>query len=117
MRIAEAKRENVEGDEKGTRVGDHTSLFRYIVSSDMPESERTDERLASEAQILLGAGTENTAKTISFIVYFILANPSIRFQLKQELQEPMSRYPEVVPTWVELEKVPMLQAVVKEGFR
>ncbi|KAL2051590.1 hypothetical protein ABVK25_008252 [Lepraria finkii] len=102
--IVEAKHNKLETDKKGTRVGDGTSLFRYIVNSDMPESERSDERLAKEAQVLLGAGTATTARTMGFISYFILTNPSIRSRLEKELEEPMSRYPKVVPTWAELEK-------------
>ena len=113
----EAKHEKLENDKKGIRAGDGTSLFRYIVNSDMPESERSDERLAKEAQVLLGGGTATTARTMSFISYFILANPSIRSRLENELEEPMSRYPEIVPTWAELEKVPILQALIKEGLR
>ena len=118
--ITEAKREKLCNDKIGTRVGDvgdGTSLFRYIVNSDMPESEQSDKRLAQEAQILLSAGTTTTARTIGFISYFILTNASIRSKLEQELEEPMSAYPEVVPTWAELEKVPMLQALIKEGLR
>ena len=115
--ITEAKCEKMENGEQGIRVGDGTSLFRYIVNSDMPESEQSDERLAQEAQILLGGGTTTTARTIGFISYFILTNPSVRSRLEKELEEPMSGYPEVVPTWAELEKVPMLQALIKEGLR
>ena len=115
--IKEAKRAKLENDEKGTRVGDGTSLFRYIVNSDMPESEQSDKRLAQEAQILLGGGTTTTARTIGFISYFILTNPSLRSRLEKELEEPMSGYPEVLPTWAELERVPMLQALIKEGLR
>ena len=113
----EAKREKLENDKKGIRARDGTSLFRYIVNSDMPESERSNERLAKEAQVLLGGGTATTARTMGFISYFILANPSIRSRLENELEEPMSRYPEVVPKWAELEKVPILQALIKEGLR
>ena len=116
-RILEAKREKLENDKIGARTGDQTSLFRYIVNSDMPESERSDNRLASEAQVLLGAGTVTTARMLGYISYYILADPAIRTRLHKELQEPMFRYPEVVPTWAELEKVPFLQALIKEGLR
>ena len=113
----EAKREKLENDKNNIHTDNSISLFRYIVNSDMPESERSDERLAKEAQVLLGGGTATTARTMSFISYFILANPSIRSRLENELKEPMSRYPEIVPTWAELEKVPILQALIKEGLR
>ena len=93
------------------------SLFQYIVNSDMPESERSNERLAKEAQVLLGGGTATTARTLGFISYYILANPSIRSRLEAELKEPMAKYPDVVPTWAELEKVPILHALIMEGLR
>ena len=116
-RILEAKSEKLVNDKKGVRSGGNTSLIRHIVNSDMPESERADHRLVNEAEVLLGAGTTTVARTIGYISYFILANPSLRTRLEEELQEPMYRYPEVVPTWTELEKVPILQALIKEGLR
>ncbi|KAL9608568.1 MAG: hypothetical protein Q9167_006614 [Letrouitia subvulpina] len=116
-RIADAKQEKLDNDRKGTQTGDSTSLFRYIINSDMPESERSNERLAKEAQILLTAGSQSTSLALSHASYFILANRSLRSRLEKELEVPMSRYPEVVPTWAELEKVPILQAIIKETLR
>ena len=83
----------------------------------MPESERSDERLAKEAQVLMGGGTASTARTLSFISYYLLARPNIRSKLEQELKEPMAKYPEKVPTWAELERLPYLQAIIKEALR
>ncbi|KAI4162409.1 MAG: hypothetical protein LQ342_003975 [Letrouitia transgressa] len=115
--ITNVKQEELENDKKGTQASDSISLFKHIVNSDMPESERSIERLTKEAQVLLLAGTESVARTLSYISYFILSNPSLRFRLEKELETPMSRYPEVIPTWVELEKVPILQAIIKESLR
>ena len=83
----------------------------------MPESELSDERLAREAQVLMGGGTASTARTLGFVSYYILANPHIQTRLRKELAEPMSRYPGVVPSWAELEKLPYLQALIKEALR
>ncbi len=115
--IVEAKHEKQENDRKGIRAGNGTSLFRYIVNSDMPESERFDERLVKEAQVLLEDDTATTARIMNFISYFILANPSIRSRLEKELEELMSKYPEIISTWAELEKVSILQALIKKGLR
>ncbi|KAL9045863.1 MAG: hypothetical protein Q9214_001167 [Letrouitia sp. 1 TL-2023] len=115
--IMAAKQEKLENDRKGTQASDSISLFRHIINSDMPESERSSERLAKEAQILLAAGTESISRTLGYISYFILANPSLHSRLEEELEMPMSKYPEVVPTWAELEKVPILQAIIKESLR
>lgn len=83
----------------------------------MPECELSDERLAKEAQVLLAGGTSTTARTFSFISYYILANPDIRSRLQEEVRETMADYPERVPSWAELEQLPFLQALIKEGLR
>ena len=83
----------------------------------MPESERSNERLAKEAQVLLGGGTASTARTLGFISYFILSDPSRRSRLEAELREPIAGYPDAVPTWADLEKLPFLQSLIKEGLR
>lgn len=83
----------------------------------MPEEERTEERLAKEAQVLLGGGTASTARTIGFASYYILSRPELRNKLEAELKEPMANWPQKVPTWAELEKLPLLQAIIKESLR
>lgn len=95
----------------------HVSLFRHIVESEMPESELSVDRLTKEAQVLLGAGTASTARTLDFICYYILANEKIKTTLQNELRGVMSEYPEKVPSWADLEKLPYLQALIKEGLR
>ena len=93
------------------------SLFHHIVNSDMPESERSEERLAKEAQVLLGGGTASTARTIGFASFYILSRPELRAKLEAELREPMAGWPDRVPTWADLEKLPLLQAIIKESLR
>lgn len=95
----------------------HVSLFRHIVESKMPESELSVDRLTNEAQVLLGAGSVSTARTLDFISYYILANEKIKETLQNELRGLMSDYPEKVASWTDLEKLPYLQALIKEGLR
>ncbi|KAL4756283.1 cytochrome P450 [Aspergillus foveolatus] len=94
-----------------------TSLFHHVAQSDMPESERSPERLAKEAQVLLGGGTASTARTIVFASFYILDRPEIRSRLRDELRETMADWPNRVPSWAELERVTYLQAVIKESLR
>ena len=113
--IEDTKREKlsaktVENDAK-------SSIFRYIVSSDMPDSELSSERLIREAMLLLSAGTATTARTLGLISYYTLANPHIMERLQKELQSVTAGYPENYPRWADLEKVVYLQAVIKEGLR
>ncbi|KAI1177038.1 cytochrome P450 [Nemania sp. FL0916] len=93
------------------------SLFHHVADSDMPASEKSEERLAKEAQLLLGGGTVTSARTISCATYYTLTRPKIAKRLAEELRGPMSEWPTRVPTWADLEKLPFLQAVVKEALR
>jgi cytochrome P450 len=113
--IVKAKQDKANGVVKDEKA--KASLFHYIVNSDMPESELATERLSKEAQVLLGAGSASTARTIDFMVYYVISRPHIRARLQEELKDVMAGYPDKLPTTAELEKLPFLQAIIKEGYR
>ncbi|KAF2228480.1 putative cytochrome P450 [Viridothelium virens] len=115
--VAVAKKAKVRNDKKDPFKRQYPSLFHWIVNSDMPESELSDERLANEAQVILSAGSTSTARTLSHITYHVLANPHIQSRLQKDVKEVMVGWPEKVPSWVDLEGVPYLQAVLREGLR
>jgi cytochrome P450 len=116
--VGVAKREKAAlGSKDTSKMGGRLTLFRHLVSSDLPPSELTDERLSKEAQVLIGSGTITTAGTLGFICYYIMANPAIRKRLGEELKGVMEGYPEKKPTWAQLEKVEYLQALIKEALR
>lgn len=93
------------------------SLFHRLDLDATSESERSEDRLAKEAQTLLAGGTISVAHTIAFAAYYVLSRPAIHQKLTDELRDPMSEWPEKVPTWADLEKLPYLQAVIKEALR
>lgn len=74
----------------------------------MPESELTADRLAKEAQVLLPAGSFTVARALDFTAVYILLRPHIHARLRTELKDFAVE---------ELEKLPYLQAVIKEGLR
>lgn len=113
--IIDAKQDNFSKEkvEKNSK----SSVFRYIITSEMPESECGTERLSREAMVLFGAGTATTARTMGFMCYYILTNPHMRERLSDELKDVMAGYPNNLPTWQELERLPYLQAMIKEGLR
>jgi Cytochrome P450 len=113
--ILKAKQDHLSGRRKEDH--DRVSLFHFIVNSDMPESELSTDRLTKEAQVLLGAGSASTARTLDFIVYYVIAKKHIRAKLQNELRDIMAGYPDQIPSWLELEKLPYLQAIIKEGYR
>lgn len=115
--VSIAKKAKLDDGQRDIHWKNHGSLFPWIVNSDMPESELADKRLAKEGQVILSAGSTIAARTLSHITYYILANPHIRSRLQEELREIMAAWPDKVPSWTELEGVPYLQALLKEGLR
>lgn len=51
-------------DYKGGVVRDRPTVFSDVLSSSLPEREKTAERLSGEAFSLTGAGTETTAVSV-----------------------------------------------------
>lgn len=115
--ILQAKRDKEIAREKNQETVDGNSVFRSVINSDMPESELSTDRLTKEAQVLFGAGTATTARTLDFITFYVISESHIRERLAAELAEPMKGFPEKFPPLTELEKLPYLQAVVNEGLR
>ncbi|KAI1394186.1 putative cytochrome P450 [Hypoxylon trugodes] len=96
---------------------DKTSIFHYILQSDLPGPEKESGRLQREAFALLAAGTITTASTLCTITYYVLADPAIEKRLRDELKGVMSDFPKQMPRWADLEKVPYLMGCIKEGLR
>jgi cytochrome P450 len=117
QKICQDLNEKRGNDGSGKPLDDSISLFRHIAASDISETERSEERLVREAQVLLGAGTASTARTVGFASYYILSRPNLKSALREELSEIMREWPACVPSWPQLERLPLLQAVVKESLR
>ncbi|KAI0534564.1 putative cytochrome P450 [Xylaria digitata] len=94
-----------------------TSIFRHILQSNLPESEKDSARLQREEFVLLAAGTITTSSTLSIITYYVLADPAIENQLREDLKYVTSGFPQRVLHWTGLEKIPYLMACIKEGLR
>ncbi|KAG2421211.1 hypothetical protein HFD88_000827 [Aspergillus terreus] len=101
--------------EKGSHAVDQKgrlTLFDDVLSSDLPEQEKSEARLAQEMQILVSAGAETTAKAMTYILFYLLDNPELLKKLKAEL-EPLG--PD--PALIQLEQLPYLTSVMLEGIR
>lgn len=96
---------------------DGITLFDHLIGSDLPESEKSVDRLASEAQILIAAGTSTTARSMAHLAVHILLDDGIREKLREELRVPMQDYPRKLPSSGVLMQLPYLQACIKEGLR
>ncbi|KAF2728529.1 cytochrome P450 [Polyplosphaeria fusca] len=105
-----------EGDsiKKGEDGSDKT-IFHTLLRSDLPKREKENERLAEEAVLLVGAGTHTSSWCLSVVTFHLLSNPPLLKRLKTELKSAI-RDPTNL-SLPDLEKLPYLTAVLKEGLR
>ncbi|KAI3395648.1 hypothetical protein diail_1013 [Diaporthe ilicicola] len=83
----------------------------------LPPEEKTADRLADEAFVLLVAGAETTARTLCVILRHLLSSAPVLARLRAELDPVMNeQQPQLPPSRV-LEELPLLRAVVQEGTR
>lgn len=95
---------------------DETVLQGIANSPDLPESEKTGERLHQEARILVGAGSETTGSTLDVIIFQVLSNHHVAQKLQEELVQASSKGMDMT-TGSSLRSLPYLTAVVNEGLR
>ena len=94
-----------------------TSIFHHLLSSNIPEQEKSTSRLQAESMIFLLAGTLAGAHTLSFIVYYVLADEDIQTRLRNELSSVLQPHLPILPTRTQLERLPYLRGCVKEALR
>ncbi|KAI1442048.1 cytochrome P450 CYP682H1 [Annulohypoxylon stygium] len=92
-----------------------STIFEGILSSSLPPEEKTDERLASEAQLVVFAGEGTTAHTLTCCLYQLLANPIEAQRLKKELAGAISDPDHILLSQVD--SLPYLNAVIQEAVR
>ena len=93
------------------------TIFQDLLESNaLPSDEKGLDRLTDEGAILLAAGSETVAKTLGIISVHLMLQPQIVERLRAELTKLMPR-PNMDASWLDLEKLPYLTAVIKEGLR
>ena len=92
------------------------TIFHTLLQSDLPEAEKATSRLAEEAVLLVGAGTHTTSWCLTVIVFHLLSKPDLLRRLKQELESARSKSENNL-SLSDLERLPYLTAVLKEGLR
>mgnify|MGYP004720885231 CR=1 FL=1 len=71
--------------------------------------------MADEAWAITAAASETTGNALTVITYKVLKDPAVYARLHAELKEAFPNPDDM--TYTELEKLPYLNAVIKEGFR
>jgi cytochrome P450 len=94
----------------------HKTIFQELRDSDLPPAEKTVQRLMDEGLILIGAGGETTAQTLSVLTFHLLQNPDFLRRLTEELHQAIPD-PQNIPPWQKLEQLPLLRATILEAHR
>ncbi len=92
------------------------TIFHTLRDSDLPPEEKSLQRLCDEGEILLGAGSETTAKTSTTILFYLIENPTVLRRLRDELETVMPNAHAPVSATT-LENLPYFSAVISEGLR
>ncbi|KAH6607013.1 cytochrome p450 [Trichoderma cornu-damae] len=87
------------------------TVFSSMLQYDLPASEKSTERLAADAAVLLNAGTDTTARTLSVLTFYLLDKPQICAKVRTEL-ETIVEDPTHLPQQEVLEKLPYLSGVI-----
>ncbi|KAJ5718130.1 hypothetical protein N7488_003776 [Penicillium malachiteum] len=85
-------------------------------SSDLPDGFLDPSRLTDEAMTILTAGTETTARALTFAIFNIIQSQEVQEKLREELKTVMPT-PQSLPTWDQLKQLPYLNGVIYESIR
>lgn len=98
-----------------TKTDDREDLLSQLLETKEKFPQTVDELvLHGYATTPLFAGGESVAGAITAVVYFVGKHPSVAAKLHAELQSSGLQMP---PLWVEVQKMPYLDAVIREAFR
>ncbi|KAJ4505583.1 hypothetical protein HRR83_008582 [Exophiala dermatitidis] len=115
QRMVRARVTDIIADNKVGKKSDGT-IFQTLLDSDLPPHEKTVDRLQDEGQVLIGAGSETTAKALSIITFFLLEDKRKLERLRAELKAIPSKGDGRF-SLTDLEQLPYLTAAINEGIR
>ena len=101
---------------KSRPIDTKRTIFHHILRSDLPETEKTVERLTQDGVVTVAAGIMTTAWALSVTSFHILSRPDVLRKLKDEL-DVISVDPGQAPCLAQIERLPYLTACIKEGLR
>ena len=92
------------------------TVFHVVLDSSLPPSEKTVNRITDEAFVMIVAGGETTARTLTNALYHLLANPDWKDLVIKEIDTVMPD-PNILCNCAQLEQLPVLTAAIKETLR
>jgi cytochrome P450 len=101
-----------------TKTNDREDLLDQLLETKAKFPQTVDELvLHGYATTPLFAGGDSVAAVLTAVVYLVGKHPSVAASLHAELVQSSSSGCQMPPRWVEVQKMPYLDAVVHEAFR
>lgn len=99
---------------QGYKDASHPTVFKELLDSDLPASEKTIRRLEDEGITVVGAGQETVKVVLTVTTFHLLQNPKMMERLRKEIITVFPD-PSNPPDLTKLEQLPYLSAVLQEG--
>jgi cytochrome P450 len=118
-----ASKEKSDVEAAETKAVSQPDLLSKFMQARVDRSEfMTDAHVLTLAVSMAFAGSETTAISLSAVFYYLLKNPACLDKLLKELDDNsragfFSNYTSGLVTWTESQKLPYLDACIKEAFR
>ncbi|GAO14689.1 uncharacterized protein UV8b_04626 [Ustilaginoidea virens] len=93
----------------------NSGMLTSLLDDDIPAEEKGVTRILNEGIVILIAGTETTARSISVGLFYLLQDKEHIRKLREEIGA--IRTSDETPPLSELERLPYLRAVVRESLR
>ncbi|KAF2274052.1 cytochrome P450 [Westerdykella ornata] len=104
----------LKGEDIKTNDAQRT-IFQEILDSKLPPEDKTHQRLADEAQVVVGGGVETTAFALTIACFHIINNPRIYERLHKDLVAAFPNRADL--DLVKLESLPYFKACIQEAVR
>lgn len=94
------------------------TIVHEIMGSNLPQAEKTVERVSDETSTVAGAAFETAAQTTRVILYYLYSNPELLSRLRSELDQAAKKHcNEGHLPLSTLEQLLFLNGVIREGLR
>lgn len=97
---------------RATSASSRNIFAGIIAESEKGSTSLTEEDVVTEATNLIVAGSDTTAVTLTYLVWTTLSNPKLQRELEEEVAHLDEEYDDAT-----LEKLPLLNATIKETLR
>ncbi|KAF8857866.1 cytochrome P450, variant [Acephala macrosclerotiorum] len=106
----------INGEDQAKIKFSYPTIFHELLESDLPPQEKSLQRLADEAQLMIGAGMTTTSWILTVMFFHVLSRPLILKRLRSELEVAFPD-PNAKLVSLDLERLPYLSACIQEGQR